>query len=293
MYGSKALAIPFWNFSGKWAQDPRNFGLKNNLLKLASYLEKKLVSLPFEFDILRFKDDLKAGVYFDSSIPMGYGVGSSGALCAAVYDRYAVNRIPFDCPDDRLIALKLHLSLIESYFHGSSSGIDPLISYTRSAILLQNNGELKRISLDDSMDQITVFLIDSEKRGNTSNNIKIFNDLIKEEYYLQDFRSNYNPLVNRCITSFLEENTCDFLLNVGKLAQKQQTMFESMIPSEFVKFFHLARKSGRFSIKLCGSGSGGFLLGFTADFEHVDCLLSNDEAKLVQVHLGDVASTTN
>ena len=293
MHGSKALAMPFWNFSGKWAQDPRNFGLKNNLLKLASYLEKNLSTLPFEFDIHRFKSDLKAGVYFDSTIPMGYGVGSSGALCAAVYDRYAVNAIPSGCPDDLLTELKLHLSNIERYFHGSSSGIDPLISYTKSAILLQNNDELKRISLDDSTDHITVFLIDSEKRGNTSNNIKIFNDLIKEEYYLQDFKNNYNPLVNRCIVSFLEENTCDFLLNVGKLAQKQQVLFESMIPSEFVKFFHLARKSGRFAIKLCGSGSGGFLLGFTSDFEHVDCLLSNDEAKLVPVHLGDEAPTLN
>jgi mevalonate kinase len=32
-------------------------------------------------------------MYFDSSIPQGYGVGSSGALVAAIYDKYAQNKI--------------------------------------------------------------------------------------------------------------------------------------------------------------------------------------------------------
>jgi mevalonate kinase len=31
-------------------------------------------------------------MYFDSSIPQGYGVGSS-ALVAAIYDKYAQNKI--------------------------------------------------------------------------------------------------------------------------------------------------------------------------------------------------------
>ena len=293
MHGSNALAVPFWNFSGKWAQDTSNIDFKSDMLSFADFLEKRHNTFPFKIDFQQFKEDINAGLYFESTIPMGYGVGSSGALCAAVYGRYVANGISPNCLDNRLSELKTHLSLIESYFHGSSSGIDPLISYTQSAIFLENSGELRRISLDDSEEQFTVFLIDSEKRGRTSGNIKIFNDLVKEEYYLQDLKSNYNPLVNRCISSFLEENTCDFLLNVSKLARKQQSLFESMIPTEFVKYFHLAKKSGRFSIKLCGSGSGGFLLGFTSDFEHVDCLLSNDVARLVPVHFGDVAPTLN
>ena len=32
-------------------------------------------------------------MYFDSSIPKGYGVGSSGALVASIYDKYAFNKI--------------------------------------------------------------------------------------------------------------------------------------------------------------------------------------------------------
>ena len=47
--------------------------------------------MTFDFD--KLDSDLQNGMYFDSSIPQGYGVGSSGALVAAFYDRYAFNKI--------------------------------------------------------------------------------------------------------------------------------------------------------------------------------------------------------
>ena len=52
-------------------------------------LETSLVSFNFN----NFKKDLYNGMYFDSSIPQGYGVGSSGALVASVYDKYATDKI--------------------------------------------------------------------------------------------------------------------------------------------------------------------------------------------------------
>jgi mevalonate kinase len=36
-------------------------------------------------DLAELKNDVETGMYFDSSIPQGYGVGSSGALVAAIY----------------------------------------------------------------------------------------------------------------------------------------------------------------------------------------------------------------
>jgi mevalonate kinase len=38
------------------------------------------------FDLAELKNDVETGMYFDSSIPQGYGVGSSGALVAAIYE---------------------------------------------------------------------------------------------------------------------------------------------------------------------------------------------------------------
>ena len=45
------------------------------------------------FRLDELKRDIDKGMYFDSSIPQGYGVGSSGALVAAVYDKYANDKI--------------------------------------------------------------------------------------------------------------------------------------------------------------------------------------------------------
>jgi mevalonate kinase len=58
-------------------------------------------------------------MYFDSSIPQGYGVGSSGALVAAIYDKYAQNKLLFLRIDSwKVIATKKHILSNGSFFHG-------------------------------------------------------------------------------------------------------------------------------------------------------------------------------
>ena len=50
----------------------------------------KIQELDFDFE--KLQADVDNGMYFDSSIPQGYGVGS-GALVAASYDKYAINKV--------------------------------------------------------------------------------------------------------------------------------------------------------------------------------------------------------
>ena len=61
-----------------------------------------------EFDLDAFSNDIEGGMYFDSSIPQGYGVGSSGALVASIYDRYASEKITVleNLTRDKLLKLK-------------------------------------------------------------------------------------------------------------------------------------------------------------------------------------------
>jgi mevalonate kinase len=58
-------------------------------------------------------------MYFDSSIPQGYGVGSSGALVAAIYDRYAQDKITVleNLTREKLLQQKIY-SLKWKVFHG-------------------------------------------------------------------------------------------------------------------------------------------------------------------------------
>ncbi len=96
---SKGLSIPynFYNGALKVSDLSDAVSLKSNesLQRFASYLEKLQSEQPelVTFDIERLKSDVANGMYFDSSIPQGYGVGSSGALVAAIYDQYANNKI--------------------------------------------------------------------------------------------------------------------------------------------------------------------------------------------------------
>ena len=59
------------------------------ICKISKNLNQNLV----EFNWQRLDNDLKENLYFNSNIPQGYGLGSSGALIAAVYEKYAVSKI--------------------------------------------------------------------------------------------------------------------------------------------------------------------------------------------------------
>ena len=91
---SKGLSIPYNFFNGalKIAEKPTLESKKSNniLADFCSYL-KQFDEL--DLDLISFEEHIKKGLYFDSSIPKGYGVGSSGALVAAVYDKYSNNKI--------------------------------------------------------------------------------------------------------------------------------------------------------------------------------------------------------
>ena len=91
---SKGLSIPYNFFNGalKFSKGETEDSKKSNkiLQKFHRYLSE---IHDLQLDLNKFENDLNKGIYFDSSIPQGYGVGSSGAIVAAVYDKYALNKI--------------------------------------------------------------------------------------------------------------------------------------------------------------------------------------------------------
>ena len=108
---SKGLAIPFNSYKGalKTAQNLTGEAKKSNesLNIFYNYL-KNLDTELVSFDLDSLKEDISSGMYFDSSIPQGYGIGSSGALVASIYDKYAKDKITVleNLTRDKLINLK-------------------------------------------------------------------------------------------------------------------------------------------------------------------------------------------
>ena len=91
----------------------------DSLKKFVVYLEQLQTEQPelVTFDLASLQNDVNNGMYFDSSIPQGYGVGSSGALVAAIYDKYANNKITVleNLTREKLLQLKTIFSQMESF----------------------------------------------------------------------------------------------------------------------------------------------------------------------------------
>ncbi len=93
---AKGLSIPYNFYKGALKiSDTKNKKAQSSNQKLSEFVDflEQINSTLVTFNIKQLREDLAKGLYFDSSIPQGYGIGSSGALVAAIYDRYANNRI--------------------------------------------------------------------------------------------------------------------------------------------------------------------------------------------------------
>src|SRR6056300_1482165 len=130
---SMGLSIPHTYYKGAFQfSDEFTAEQESSNQHLRNYLEYlKSENAPCRFDYGTFEHEINEGLHFDSSIPQGFGVGSSGALVAAIYERYATDKIEFSGQpiSGEISDLKKIFGQMESYFHGKSSGLDPLICY--------------------------------------------------------------------------------------------------------------------------------------------------------------------
>ena len=284
---SKGLAIPYNSYQGalKKTENPSGEAINStkNLLKFYNYLVANNTEL-VQFRLNDFESDIAEGMYFDSSIPMGYGVGSSGALVAAVYDKYAVDKITVleNLTRDKLLKLKKIFSLMESFFHGKSSGLDPLNSYLSIPILINSKDSLEATGIPSQQEgKGAVFLLDSEIIGETEPMINIFMNKMKNEGFRKMLNEDFAKHTDACIEDFLHGNVKSLFGNVKQLSKVVLENFKPMIPTRFHTIWQKGLESNEYYLKLCGSGGGGFILGFTPDYDKAKELLKNYKLELV------------
>ncbi|CAM1351597.1 mevalonate kinase [Tenacibaculum insulae] len=284
---SKGLAIPFNSYKGvlKSASNLTGEAKKSNtnLASFFNYLEN-LNSNIVTFDLVSFKNDIDNGMYFDSSIPQGYGVGSSGALVASIYDKYANNKITVleNLTRDKLLILKQVFSLMESFFHGKSSGLDPLNSYLSLPILINSKENIEPAGIPSQKEgKGAVFLLDSEQIGETEPMVNIFMNKMKNEGFRKMISEEFSLHTDACIDDFLHGNIKSLFGNVKKLSKVVLTNFKPMIPAPFHKIWEKGIQTNEYYLKLCGSGGGGYILGFTEDYEKAKTSLKDYKLELV------------
>ena len=284
---SKGLAIPYNSYQGALivSDDTSEKALDSNkkLNEFYHYLEN-LNDPDIVLRLDELKSDIDRNMHFDSSIPQGYGVGSSGALVAAIYDKYADDKITVleNLTRDKLLKLKSVFSKMESFFHGKSSGLDPLNSYLSLPILINSKDNLEATGIPSQKEgKGAVFLLDSEMIGETQPMVNIFMNKMKNEGFRKMIDRDFAKYTDNCIDDFLHGDVKSLFGNVKKLSKVVLKHFKPMIPDSFHHLWKEGIDSNDYYLKLCGSGGGGYILGFTQDYQKTQKLLKDYKLELV------------
>jgi mevalonate kinase len=290
---SMGLSIPYDSFRGTLSYitpDNRTASREesNESLKTyAAYLRELNDKGTFvaKFDIDRLEQDIANGLYFDSTIPQGFGVGSSGALVAALYDHYAINKFePENVTGENLQQLKKIFSQMESFFHGTSSGMDPLICYIDLPVLMKSKTDIGTVDLpeDISAGPGAIFLLDTGRPGRTQPLVQYFLDKCKEKDFVDLCKSKFIPYNDQCIKDFLKGETKSLFYNLYHLSKFLLDNLTPMVPKLFREVWMQGLETKAYYLKLCGSGGGGFILGFTEDLEKAKGLLKDHQIKVIK-----------
>ena len=273
IFDATALMIPLKRFSAQWrftSPLEASGGAASNasLLRFADYITS-LENTKDIIDTQRLKRDLNLGLFLSSDVPSGYGLGSSGTLVAAVYDGYAKQKT------ENLLQLKTLFGQMESYFHGSSSGIDPLQCYLGQPFKITPEG-VQLLSDDFLKKDIHIFLIDTKIKSNTKPLVEHFKAQRENPEFLNRFQTEYLPCVKTCIDTMISDDNELFFKSLKQLTQGQLQFLRPMITENTLPLFE-ADYDFHFGVKISGSGGGGYVLGFTDDVEKASDLLKDFE----------------
>ena len=284
---SQGLTLPYSFYKGtlKFSDLSSDFEKKSNqhLKKYADYLAHLELPENFRLNVDEFLKEIEGGLFFDSNIPQGYGVGSSGALVAAIFERYSVvKRSPDNISKDELKDLKKVFGLLESYFHGKSSGIDPLICYMNLPILIENKENVDKVAIPkEEQGKGAIFLIDSGIVGETGPMVQIFFEKMKTEGFRKTLKEEFIRYNNACIDAFLKKDMNPFFRNLKKLSVWAYEHFRPMIPESIYNAWKNGIDSNAYYLKLCGSGGGGYILGFTKDYAKAEKMLDGFHKEVI------------
>lgn len=245
--GGRGLAVPYQRLSLRWVKDRPD----ETLLRFCDYLKKEFSQGYLDTNAL--EDDLLEDWQLVGDIPTGYGLGSSGAVCAAIFERFATDR------GKQLTgqSLREFLAKMESYFHGSSSGTDPLISYLRRPMLLEAGAPPRAVDLPINWDE-RFFLVDTGRTRKASTLIRKFTEAYdgKADFALK-VNSVWKSQADAAIAALLTGDHQELTHAFSAISDFQLKHLRTFIPKPIRKYW----SGDNYRLKICGAGGGGMLLG--------------------------------
>jgi len=240
--GGNALAIPFDKYQCSWS--PYSDKLEFWWQSFIDYLIKECLEF-LPVDLLRSIYNYTPLVW---NIPVGYGLGSSGAITAAIYD-YCVGKSDISLPK-----LQSRLGLMESFFHGESSGYDPLISFQATGIY-KSESQMRPWAFDIETG-LHYYLLDSGSPRSGKDLIQQFRIRASENPRIH---SDITELNNHIISAIVEKGVVNFN-DIKDLSALQYEHMDYMIVDSVKSVWEKNLSNPEIAIKICGAGGGGYYL---------------------------------
>lgn len=256
--GAYGLAIPYKKMYCKLSfNKDEAFYYKNSnsiLKQLAQYIQTTN-TLGLHYNSSQLFKDIENNLGFCMNIPVGYGLGSSGALVACLYNTYKI------APAENLSLLQNILAQTEGFFHGKSSGLDPLVSYLDKTVAIKNTP----IEIEQNLNwqnNFDIYLLNSQTPRKTGPLVQNF---LKKYNANKQFKTIIDteiiPLNNEIINDFITNNYN--LEKIKKLSELQLNNYSELISNNYKALWQKGLDSDEYYLKICGAGGGGFFLVFS------------------------------
>jgi mevalonate kinase len=244
--------MPLWK--GEWIQGQSTSIPEDDPLLAYVYWLKKhdLISAASAAHIV---NDREEGWNYEASIPIGYGLGSSGAFVAALYDRY-ITKENTVVPANELNML----SKMESYFHGSSSGMDPMVSFSGEAVYKSETGVFRAIKDPGWPEGFNVYLLNSGVERSTGPLVHIYKEMLRDQEFKYKTERELIPMVEHAIHFYLSGTGPKLEECLSVISAFQREYFSMFIPDPVKDQWDEMLEIPGVYVKFCGAGGGGYFL---------------------------------
>ena len=260
LHGGEALALPLPRFAAQWTD--ASPGPDAPFVAWAAYAAAG-EGLGEWFDVGAFAGAAPR-LSVASTIPQDYGLGSSGALAALVYRRFAR---PTQATDD-LAGLRARLGALESFFHGKSSGLDPLVCYLERPVLVGADATVSTLPGPGLRDfGGRWFLLDARVPKAGREAIARFGESCRDENFRRDYLRPALSLTADLIRMSIADgdDAVAFRQNLRRLSGLQLAHLSWLIPAHIQRVWRELHTDDRAYLKLCGAGGGGYFLGYASE----------------------------
>lgn len=259
--GAAALAVPYHGLGASWCFGE---GSDQALLKFATFLMREIPAKQIKKDQL--EQDMQLGIRLTTTIPFGYGLGSSGTVCAAFWDRYSkVPEQPYD-----IQSLQQLLARMESFFHGQSSGIDPLVSYMDRPLRIVPQQSPASCTLASGWEK-HFFLLDTGLPRQSEPLIRQFTTRYDHDtHWREAVEAQWGSADEQCQEALLRGDFSRLATSFRALSEAQLRLLPFLIPEKLQA--HWVGSS--YALKVCGAGGGGYMLGWTNNWQQTQVELA-------------------